>query len=310
MGVLMQSRLNVAIIGTGNIGTDLLYKIARAPLLNCIAFVGRNSSSQGIAVAQQQNIVTSTEGIHFLLKYASEYDLVFDATNANDHLLHGPQLNSLGKFVVNLTPAKLGELVCPIVNINKVNEFNNVNMITCGGQAAIPLAYALGKTQTNIEYIEVVSSIASKSAGPATRRNMDEYIETTEEALRKFSGCSHTKAILILNPAEPCIDMQTTVSAKLENPDLVKLDVFLKDIVKRVQEYIPGYKLIVPPIYENGRIMMMVRVKGRGDYLPTYAGNLDIINCAAIMVAEAYVKSQSKENQGLLISTTKKIVNK
>jgi acetaldehyde dehydrogenase len=163
-------------------------------------------------------------------------------------------------------------------------------MVTCGGQASIPIAYLIGKTHQEIEYIEVVSSIASRSAGPATRLNLDEYIHTTEEGVRIFSGALKTKAILNLNPATPCIDMQTTIFAKVRQPNIEVLKVEVEKMVDNIRKYVPGYELLVSPIYENGRIVVMVKAQGLGDYLPKYAGNLDIINCAAISVAEEYAK--------------------
>ena len=165
-------------------------------------------------------------------------------------------------------------------------------MITCGGQASIPIAYLIGKTHQDIEYIEVISSIASKSAGPATRLNLDEYVETTELGVKLFSGAKKTKAILNLNPAEPCIDMQTTIFAKVENPNIEALKIEVDKMIASIKKYVPGYQLLVPPIYENGKIVVMIKVQGLGDYLPKYAGNLDIINCAAIAVAEEYAKAK------------------
>jgi acetaldehyde dehydrogenase len=170
----------------------------------------------------------------------------------------------------------------------------NINMITCGGQASIPIAYAIGKSQKNLQYIEVVSSIASRSAGPATRLNLDEYVDTTEQGIKFFSKVNQAKAILNLNPAEPCIDMQTTIFAKVDNPDMPALKKEVDMIVTRIQSYVPGYSLLVNPIYENGRIVVMVKAQGLGDYLPKYAGNLDIINCAAIAVAEKISKVKNK----------------
>ena len=167
-------------------------------------------------------------------------------------------------------------------------------MVTCGGQASIPLAYVIGQTQEHVEYIEVVSTIASKSAGPATRLNIDEYVETTEKGIMLYSNCKKTKAILNLNPAEPCIDMQTTVYAKVQKPDLVALKKNINDMLKKIHKYVPSYYLVIPPMYENDRIIMSAKVKGLGDYLPSYAGNLDIINCAAISVAEEFAKSNQQ----------------
>jgi acetaldehyde dehydrogenase len=166
-------------------------------------------------------------------------------------------------------------------------------MVSCGGQASIPLAFTLTQVQQNIEYIEVVSSIASRSAGPGTRINIDEYIENTEAALRLFTKCNNVKVILVLNPAQPCIDMQTTVSAKVAKPDMEKIHIAIAKMEKKIQAYVPGYKIVVPPVYEDNRIVTMVRVRGLGDYLPSYAGNLDIINCAAIAAAEKYAEDIS-----------------
>ena len=281
-------KLRVAILGSGNIGTDLLIKIQRSEYLECVLFIGRNLASPGMAKAIALGVKVSDESIGAILKNPDTVDLVFDATSAKDAKVHWGILDKLDKIVIDLTPAKLGLLCIPVVNLEEVLKYINVNMITCGGQASIPLVYIISNTQRNVEYIEVVSSIASKSAGPATRLNLDEYIDTTENGIKKFSGVSSTKAILNLNPANPCIDMQTTIFAQLENPDMDILISSVDTMVNKIQKYVPGYSLLVPPIYENGRIAIMVKVQGLGDYLPKYAGNLDIINCAAIAVAEQY----------------------
>jgi acetaldehyde dehydrogenase (acetylating) len=286
-------KLKIAILGSGNIGTDLLIKALRSPYFECGAFIGRSLSSPGMLKAQQLGVPVSAESIAYIEKNPDCCDIVFDATSAKDHDIHDPILQKLGKRVIDLTPAKRGVMCVPSVNITECLSATNVNMITCGGQASIPVAYALGKTQKNIDYIEVISSIASRSAGPATRRNLDEYIHTTEEGIRHFSGAKRTKAILNLNPAQPCINMQTTILAKTDTPDVEALKPALADIVEKIRRYVPGYEVILGPILENGRIAVMVRVKGLGDYLPAYAGNLDIINCAAIAMAEEYVKSQN-----------------
>jgi len=284
-------KLNVAILGSGNIGTDLMMKVMRSEYLTCTAFVGRNPSSHGMQKAQSMGIATSSEGIDYLAKNPQVYDLVFDATSAASHEIHAPIFEKLGKIAIDLTPAKLGIMCVPAANMSDCLAKTNVNMVTCGGQASIPVAYAIGQTQTDIDYIEVVSSIASKSAGPATRINLDEYIHTTESAVKKFSGAKRCKAILNLNPANPCINMQTTVMAKVANPDIEKLKPVLENMVKKIKDYVPGYELLVGPIVENGRIIVTIRVKGRGDYLPEYAGNLDIINCASIAMAEQYAQN-------------------
>jgi acetaldehyde dehydrogenase len=202
----------------------------------------------------------------------------------------------LNKRVIDLTPAKIGLMSVPSVNLEDTLVEINVNMVTCGGQASIPVAYAIGQTQTDVDYIEVVSSIASRSAGPATRQNLDEYIKTTEDGLKDFSGAMRTKAILNLNPAEPCVDMQATIFAKVKNPDIATLSEMLKGLVEKIREYVPGYEVVLGPIVENDRIVVMVRVRGLGDYLPAYAGNLDIINCAAIAMAEEYAKAMPNDN--------------
>ena len=281
-------KLRVAILGSGNIGTDLLIKVQRSNYLECVLFIGRNLASPGMGKAIALGVKVSDESIGAILKNPDTVDLVFDATSAKDAKVHWEILNKLGKIVIDLTPAKLGLLCIPAVNLEEVLKYRNVNMITCGGQASIPLVYIISNTQRNVEYIEVVSSIASKSAGPATRLNLDEYIDTTENGIKYFSGVSRTKAILNLNPANPCIDMQTTIFAQVENPDMDILISAVDKMVSKIQKYVPGYSLLVPPIYENGRIAIMVKVQGLGDYLPKYAGNLDIINCAAIAVAEQY----------------------
>ncbi len=283
-------KLRVAILGSGNIGTDLLIKVQRSEYLNCVLFVGRNLASPGMAKAISLGVKVSDESIEGIVKNAEEIDLVFDATSAKDAKYHWEIIDKLGKIVIDMTPAKLGALCIPAVNLDDIITEKNINMITCGGQASIPMAYAIGKSQINVKYIEVVSSIASRSAGPATRLNLDEYVDTTEQGLRLFSNVTMSKAILNLNPAEPCIDMQTTIFALVENPDMDKLKLEINDILKKIQSYVPGYSLLVPPIYENGRIVIMIKAQGLGDYLPKYAGNLDIINCAAIAVAEKFSK--------------------
>lgn len=286
-------KLKVAILGSGNIGTDLLIKIMRSPYLECTMFIGRNLTSPGMAKAIELGVRISDQSIHAIAREPDICDLVFDATSAKDARQHWDILEKLGKIVVDMTPAKVGGLCIPAVNIKEVVfEEQNINMVTCGGQASIPIAYAIGQTHDDIEYIEVVSSIASRSAGPATRLNLDEYIQTTEEGIQYFSNARKAKAILNLNPAIPCIDMQTTIFAKVKNPNLPALTQVVEDMVARIREYVPGYELILKPIYENNRIVVMVKAQGLGDYLPKYAGNLDIINCAAIAVAEEYAKNR------------------
>lgn len=285
-------KYRVAILGTGNIGTDLMVKAVRSPYLDCVAFVGRSRNTVGLAKAIELGVRYSDRSINFIRDHAEEIDLVFDATSAKDHKLHAPILRELGLRVIDLTPAKVGPMAIPAVNILQCMDEMNINMVTCGGQASIPIAYAIGRVHDDIEYIEAVSSIASRSAGPATRLNLDEYIATTETGLKLFSGAKQAKAILNLNPAVPCIHMQTTVFAKVAKPDIEGIRVELSKLVAKLETYVPGYKVVLGPLCENERVVVTVRVRGLGDYLPEYAGNLDIINCAAIGVAEEYAKQR------------------
>lgn len=287
----VSKKLKVAILGSGNIGTDLLVKVLRSPYLECTLFIGRNISSAGMIKASGLGVKISALSIQAILNDPDCCDLVFDATSARDHIQHWALLENLGKFVIDMTPARIGKMCVPSVNLESIGDYKNINMVSCGGQAAIPMAYLIGQVhQEEVDYIEVVSSIAARSAGPATRANIDEYIETTEEAIKSFSGAVKTKAILNLNPAQPCIDMQTTIFAKVQEPSINKLCVLTEEMVLKIQSYVPGYQLVVPPTIENDRIVIMVKVKGLGDYLPRYAGNLDIINCAAVATAEFYAR--------------------
>lgn len=285
-----RKKLKTAILGSGLIGTDLMVKILRSPYLECSLFIGRNLQSKGMAKALSLGVKISDQSIDAIIKDPSCCDLVFDATSARGHMEHAPILEKLGKLAIDLTPAQVGGMCVPGVNLAECLGQKNVNMVTCGGQASIPMAYVVGQVHKNVEYIEVVSTISSRSAGPATRANLDEYVETTEKGLKLFSGAKRTKAILVLNPAQPCINMQTTVMAKVQNPDIKALRAGVAEMLTRIKKYVPGYNLVVEPTLEGDRIIMMVRVQGLGDYLPSYAGNLDIINCAAIAMAEEYAK--------------------
>jgi len=285
----MTNKLKCAILGTGNIGTDLLVKVFRSDLLECTLFAGRNLRSEGMQKAISLGTKISDKGINAIVEHSDDIHLVFDATSAAAHIKHWPVLSRLGKFVIDMTPAKLGRFCVPAINVEHmfVSGEKNINMITCGGQASIPIAVAISEVHTKIEYIEVASSIASRSAGPATRANLDEYVDTTEDALLQFSGVQRAKAILILNPAVPPIDMQTTVYAKIENPDLASITASVNAMITKLREYVPGYELLVPPaIINENMVAVTVKVRGEGDYLPSYAGNLDIINCAAVGLAE------------------------
>ena len=287
------NKLKIAIIGSGNIGTDLLIKVMRSEYMVCTLFAGRNFNSVGMKRANALGVTISDRSIEAIINDPAICDVVFDCTSAHAHTEHWAILQKLGKTVIDMTPAKLGELCVPAINATEclASGARNINMITCGGQSSIPIAYAISQVHCDIEYIEVASSIASRSAGPATRYNLDEYIETTQDALQKFSGAQRTKAILILNPAHPPIDMQTTIYAKIADPKLSAIQLSVAAMVEKLKQYVPGYQLVVPPTIEGGKVITTIKVLGAGDYLPQYAGNLDIINCAAIAMTELIVKS-------------------
>jgi acetaldehyde dehydrogenase len=288
------NKLRIAIIGSGNIGTDLLIKVMRSENLTCTLFAGRNFNSAGMKRANTLGVMISDRGIEEIVNNPDICDLVFDCTSAHAHIEHWAILEKLGKTVVDMTPAKLGTFCIPAINAEQCleSQAGNINMITCGGQSSIPIANAISQVHKDIEYIEVASSIASRSAGPATRYNLDEYIGTTQDALKKFTGALRTKAILILNPANPPIDMQTTIYAKIKDPDINAIRNSVNDMVEKLKTYVPGYKLIVPPTLEGDKVVTTIKVLGAGDYLPQYAGNLDIINCAAIAMADLIAKSK------------------
>lgn len=287
----MAKKLNIAILGSGNIGTDLLVKSLRSPHLNCVKFIGRNLSSPGMKKATSLGVTVSDQSIEALKSDPQSCDLVFDCTSAKFHLEYAPIFKELGIRAIDMTPSQVGKMCIPALNLEESFNQDNINMITCGGQTSIPIANALSRAVPEIEYIEVVSSIASRSAGPGTRANIGEYIDNTESGLRAFTNCQNVKAILNLNPAQPCIDMQTTIFAKTDQADMDRVNEYVNSMVETMKKYVPGYELIIPPVFENGRIAVLVKVRGLGDYLPQYAGNLDIINCAAIAAAEEYARS-------------------
>lgn len=283
-------KVKVGIIGTGNIGTDILIKITRSKFLECVIFAGRHPDSEGIKKAKSMGIRTSFESIHAIETNPDGCDIVFDATSAEAHKKHATILKKLGKFTIDMTPSRIGKMCIPLINLEECLSEPNVNMVSCGGQDTTPLILAIMKVHPETQYVEIVSSIASKSAGIATRENIDEYTQTTRDGIREFTKVPNAKAIIILNPAEPPIYMHNTIYAQIEKP---KLDVVAREVrtvVRELKKYVSGYKLILGPVYENNRLTVMNEVIGRGDFLPAYTGNLDIINCAAIKVAEEYAK--------------------
>ena len=283
-------KTNIAIIGSGNIGCDLLIKINRSKVLKCNRFIGQNKESDGLQMAKSLGINTSFDSINEIIKNPDCCDIVFDATSADAHKIHAPILKKLNKFTIDMTPSRIGKMCVPYLNLDECLKEKNVNMITCGGQATTPIISTIMKVHPETKYVEIVSSISSKSAGIGTRNNIDEYTQTTSDAIKILGGAPKSKAIIILNPAEPPILMHNTIFAQIENPNIAKLEKEINLTVNEIQKYIPGYKLTLGPVFENNRLTVMIEVTGQGDFLPIYAGNLDIINCAAITVAENYAK--------------------
>ena len=287
-----KTKTRAGIIGTGNIGMDLLLKVIRSEFLECSIFTGRDSESKGIQKAKEMGIRTSADSIQAILNEPDICEIVFDTTSAKAHLAHAPILKKLGKFVIDLTPSRFGEMCVPAINLKDSVKAENVNMVTCGGQAMVPIAKALMEIHPEIKYIEVVGTISSKSAGPGTRANIDEYTQTTKDAVKHYSGVPKAKALIILNPAEPPIRMHNTIYAEINNPKLDEIREKVAKVAEEIRKYVPGYKITLEPTYENGRLTTMIEVEGRGDYLPKYSGNLDIITSAAIQVAEEYAKKK------------------
>jgi acetaldehyde dehydrogenase len=284
-------KARIAIIGTGNIGSDLLVKIQRSPYLECTKFIGRNLNSKGMLFARNFNVELSDKSIDAIVEDPDCCDIVIDATSAAVHRINAPILKKLGKFTIDMTPSQIGEMCIPAINAKEALALDNINLVTCGGQAVVPIAYAISRV-SKVMYHEMVSVIASKSAGPGTRDNIDEFTQTTKKALLKFTNAADAKAIITLNPADPPIKMHNTLYSIVENPDMDAIRNSVKQMVEEIRHYVDGYKLTVEPMLEHGRIVTMVTVEGHGDYLPPYSGNLDIINCAAISMAERFAEAK------------------
>lgn len=284
--------IRAAILGSGNIGTDLMYKLKRSKILRPVIMAGIIPESEGLARARQEGLAITTEGIDGLLEQADSFDIVFDATTASAHKKHAPLLRQANKIAIDLTPAAIGPYVVPLVNLDEHIGANNVNLVSCGGQATVPLVNAL-KQVAPVEYAEIVATIASKSAGPGTRQNIDEFTETTARGLEKIGRAARGKAIIVLNPAEPPILMRNTVHGVMDDADAGKILASIEAMVQRIQQYVPGYRLRAEPLIQNhgngGRkkkVTLFVEVEGAGDFLPKYAGNLDIMTSAAVKVGE------------------------
>ena len=288
--------IKVGIIGSGNIGSDLLVKIIRSEHLKCELFCGRSANTQGMKFAGSQGVSTSDKGIEALIQ-RNDIDIIFDATSAESHKKNLIHLESTRAFIIDMTPAKTGVLCVPDINIDEAIKSRNVNMITCGGQAAVPISVAICDGLSVMpKYIETISTISSMSAGPGTRNSLDEYIQTTQSAIKHFTGVADAKALINLNPASPPINMATTVMVETSETNIKAATLRFNECILRLRRYIQGIHVKVPPIYDHRRgcVMATVGVTGLGDYLPPFAGNLDIINCAGIMVAESYAKAIGK----------------
>ena len=281
-------KIKAAIIGPGNIGTDLLIKLERSNFVE-VDFVVGIQESRGIQIARDHGIDTTTNGIEDLMK-REDIQIAFDSTGAKPHLYHAPFLKEKGIFTLDLTPAAVGPYVVPSVNLtgNLLNE-TNLNMVTCGGQATVPIVAAINEA-ADVEYAEIIASISSKSAGPGTRKNIDEFTVTTKKALKQVGGADDAKVIIVLNPAEPPIYMRNTIYTKVKNPDLDAIRNSVNMMMDKMKEYVPGYDYLLEPIIKDNIVTVMIQVEGLGDFLPRYAGNLDIINCAAVNVAEDYAR--------------------
>lgn len=298
----------VAILGSGNIGTDLMIKILRgSDTLEMGMLVGIDPGSDGLARAARMGVATTHEGIDGLMAadVFAEIDLVFDATSAGAHKRHAALLKEAGKAVVDLTPAAVGPYVVPVANLEEAAAHTsgapNVNMVTCGGQATIPIVHALSSV-SSVHYAEIVASISSRSAGPGTRANIDEFTETTARGLEVVGGAKKGKAIIVLNPAEPPLIMRDTVYAFVAPAPERDMTAAIEAMVARVQAYVPGYRLVQPPVYEDLteapvridglgpttgiKVTVLLEVEGAGHYLPKYAGNLDIMTAAALRMGE------------------------
>jgi acetaldehyde dehydrogenase len=290
------NKIKVAIIGSGNIGTDLMYKLGRSESLELTWVVGVVPDSEGLKRASERGYKTTHRGIEDLLEHAEEFDIAFDATTARAHHHHAKLLADAGKIAIDLTPAAIGPYVVPVVNAYQHLDKANVNLTTCGGQATTPIIAAISRI-TQVEYAEIVSTVSSRSAGPGTRQNIDEFTETTARGLVEVGGAKKGKAIIILNPAEPSLSMRNTVYAKIpDNADQKAIEHSVEEMVSDVQQYVPGYRMKSAPIFDDGRVTVLLEVEGAGDYFPNYAGNLDIMTAAAVRVGEEFARHLHSRN--------------
>ncbi|WP_293222033.1 acetaldehyde dehydrogenase (acetylating) [Ottowia sp.] len=290
----MSKKVKCALIGPGNIGTDLLAKLQRSPVLEPVWMVGIDPSSDGLKRAREMGIKTTDQGVDGLVPNikADGVQIVFDATSAYVHAENSRKVIAEGAMMVDLTPAAIGPYCVPPVNLKAhVGQREmNVNMVTCGGQATIPMVAAVSRIQP-VAYGEIVATVSSKSAGPGTRKNIDEFTRTTAGAIEKVGGAKKGKAIIIINPAEPPLIMRDTVHVLTETePDEAAIRKSVQDMMAEVQKYVPGYRLVNGPVFDGKRVSMYLEVEGLGDYLPKYSGNLDIMTAAAARTAEMFAE--------------------
>lgn len=294
----MTPKIKCALIGPGNIGTDLLYKLKRSPFLEPVWMVGIDPESEGLKRAAELGLKVTADGVDGLLPHVlkDEVQIAFDATSAYVHAENTRKLNALGVLMIDLTPAAIGPYCVPPVNlVEHVGKREmNVNMVTCGGQATIPMVAAVSRVQP-VAYGEIVATVSSKSAGPGTRKNIDEFTRTTAGAVEKVGGAKKGKAIIIINPAEPPLIMRDTVHCLTETaPDQAAITESIHAMIKEVQKYVPGYRLVNGPVFDGNRVSVYLEVQGLGDFLPTYAGNLDIMTAAGARTAEMFAEEMLK----------------
>jgi acetaldehyde/propanal dehydrogenase len=290
-------KINAAIIGPGNIGTDLLYKLKRSSILRPVWMVGVDPTSEGLSRAREVGLRTTAEGVKGLLPHleADNVKVAFDATSAYAHRETSELLTNAGVLVIDLTPAAIGPFCIPAVNLRAHvgKSIRNVNMVTCGGQATVPIVAAISSVQP-VAFGEIVATVASRSAGPGTRRNIDEFTRTTATAIERLGGARVGKAIIIINPAEPPLIMRDTVHCLTESePDRERITAAIEAMVSEVQQYVPGYRVVNGPVFDGRRVSVFLQVEGLGDFLPKYSGNLDIMTAAAVRTAEMFAAELS-----------------